>query len=1139
MKRLNYSCVAAVAFAAIMLSSLVSCVNEEYDVNDLNTEVTLVEEGLTIPLGSTKQMVLKDMLSGMDEEGMLQVLEGGAYAFRLSDSLGLGSQLPDLKEIIDIPDVSFDNKTSFGISGLDTKSLSIKGQTFEYSFGLAEDGLMPEIEVPTVMEKHENKTNVWEYGKAARDMKINLGEDKTLNTKPLFEIPEMNVTEKVEVNDLPEADVTAEELKVIVKAESPEGISEISDLMMSKASAISVKLSVVNSFLADGVVVPAMELDLANLMTLEGDQGKIVLGDDFRLDKTNGWTASKDFAVKKINIDADDWDENGLLELVKTFTVSGKAAVKNAAVDPESLASYDRTKGMSLRVDIGFKDMTIESMMMTLDGIEPVKEKMELPMNMAELVLPKGVKSIDRVEFTDASVLEMMVKLNNLDINGLETKLKSLTMTFPQGFKVSEAVDGKVEFSGDLSGGFDKKLHVEQIEFPAPVDGKIGFAGNVTVEAEVTIGGRINSADVPYTEDKDGSFIFEAVSNLEIGEYYAQIEGLEHELDMEPEEFIYDLPAGISDIGTFVVIPEGNPVMEIDLNLPETSLHIQAAEGGLNISFPEFIKFKDVDPSYGFDAKTNSVTLKGNLPEKILLPIEKVVIVPEYDAEKDAYYAGGQIAVSGAVAFPAGEATGSNVEELVASEASVYAVIPNIKAAEVTFDQFAVNVEESFDFEIFKAGDFPKEVTSVSRIDLADVFVTFDVAVENMPDFGVEPSVNLMITMPEIIVLDETDTRVEGSVVAVSGQIKDGKIAIDPISVKAIDLSGFDFSAGKDLVGHIALSGSIEAENPEIDLASLDGDIVIDLKAGIKDIAIEKIQAKVDYQIDGINEKIELTGLPDFVKGEDFVLDLANPHLILKVNTNMGIPVSGELKIIPSFGGVIDTDAAIIAQIELPHAETADQMEEVVFWFGGDKSKCPADYTFVEADINKLIRRIPDELELSLVAGTDADKDCVVEPSADYVLDVEYDFVIPLEFGEDLHIEISDTISGLPPIMGQLLEKNSVQLAGSITSSLPLSLELNIDMLDDDDKVVPVDKPAKLAIAPCASDGSAATSPLDLTLDVKDGVSVKGLSSLKLTFKVTAPNFTGVPIDEADFVQAELKLAVPDGITLDIADLNE
>ena len=1136
MKKCNYSNVVAVA--VLLASALSSCVNEEYDVKDINTEVTVLQEGLSLPLGSTKQLALKDLLSGLDED-MLQVLDGGAYAFRISDSLSLGDQLPDLKEIIDIPDVEFANKTSFSLGGLDVESLSIEGQAFDYSFALANESMIPEIEVPVIEERHENMTKVWEYGKAARDMKIDLGESKTITTKSLFKLPDINVTQKVEIPDLPEAVIEEEKVNFVIKAESPEGISDISDIMMNESSALSVKLSIVNSFLAEGSLLPDLELDLGGLMTLDDGTGKIVLGDDFKLDETNSWTVAKEFGISKLNISADDWNEDGMLELVKTLVVNGKAAVENAVVDQESFAAYDNAKGMSLSIEVGFKDMSIESMMMTLDGIAPVKEKMEIPVAISDLVLPEGVKSIDKVEFTDASVLEMMVKLNGLDIEGLEADLKKMTMTFPEGFKVSEAVGGKVEFSGNLSEGLDKKLHIEMIEFPDPVDGKISFDGNVSLEAEVTIGGRICSADVPYTEDKDGSFVFEAVSDLEVEDVYAEIEGIEYELDMEPQEFRYDLPEGISDIGTFAVVPEGNPVLAIALNLPETSLQIKPAESGLCISFPEVLKFKDVDQSYNFDAEANSITLKGTLPEKIELPVEKVVVTPKYDAEKGTYYAGGQIAISGAIAIPSGSVTGSDVENIASSEVSVAAVIPQLKAEEVAFEHFEVAVEETFDFEMLKAGDLPAEVRSVSRIDLAEVDVTLDVKVENMPDLGVEPSVNLVIAMPEILVMDESDPRIEGNVVTIGTKIKDGQIAVDPIRIKAIDLSGFDFSAGEDLVGSISLSGSIEAENPEVDLSSLDGDVTIDLNAGIRNIEIVRIEANVDYSVDGINEKVELTGLPDFVKGEDFVLDLADPHLILKAKTNMGIPVAGELRIIPSFGGVIDKNAAIIAQIELPYAETADQMEEVTFWFGGDKSRCPADYTFIEADIAKLVRRIPDELELSLVAGTDPDKDCVVEPSADYVLDVEYDFVIPLEFGEDLHIEISDTISGLPAIMGQLLEKNSVQLAGSITSSLPLALELNIDMLDDNGNVVPVEKPAKLAISPCASDGSAATSPLDLTLDVKDGVSVEGLSSLKLTFKVTAPNYIGIPVDEADFVQAELKLAVPDGVTLDIADLNE
>lgn len=1136
MKKFNYSYVAVAAVAALLASGLSSCVNEEYDVEDLNTEITVGAEGLTLPIGSTKQLKLKDLIAGMDED-MLQVLDGGAYALRISDSLSLGEQLPDLKGMIDIQDVEFENRTNFSLSGLDVESLSIEGQTFDYSFALADDGLLPEIELPSIDEYDDKKTNVWEYGKAAREMTIDLGEAKTITTKPLFRLPAITVTDRVPVDDLPEAVVEKEELNLVVTAESPEGISDISDVMMGGTSALSVKLTIVNSFLATGTVAPALELDLGDLMVLEDGSGKIVLGDNFKLDENNEWTVEEEFRIKQLNIEADDWDEEGKLRLDRTLAVSGNVAVENATVDQESFTAYDNEKGMSLRIDVEFKDMVIESMMMTLDGIEPVTENMEMQLDFSGLVLPEGVKSIDRVEFTEASALEMMIKLKNLDIKGLEAELKSMVMTFPEGFEVLEAVDGKVEISGDLTEGLDEKLHIRKLVFPEPVDGKIQYEEKIMVEAVITVGGRICSADVPYTEDTDGSFVFEAVSDLEVDEYYVEIGNLTYDLEMEPQEFRYDLPDGVSDIGTFAVIPQGAPVLVIDLNMPETALDVRAAEAGLCISFPEFLRFKDVEQSYGFDEDANSVTLRGELPDRIGLPIEKVVVTPKLDAETGRYYAGGQIAIAGALEIASGAVTGSDIEEIVSVEASVDAVIPELDADEVSFEHFEVSLDEAFDFEILKAGDLPAEVKSVSRIELADVDVTFDVKVDNMPYLGAEPSVKLAIEMPEIIVLDEDDMRVDGNVVTIVSAIKDGKIAIDPIGIEAIDLSGFDFSSGEDIAGSIVLTGSIEAENPEIDLSSLDGDIVIDLNAGIRNIDVARVEANVDYQVDGINEKISLSDLPDFMRGENFVLDLANPHLIIRASTNMGIPVKGEILINPVIGGAVNEEGQIKADIELPYTETAEQTKSVTFWFGGDKAACPADYTFIEADIRKLIRRLPDQLEFSLVAGTDPDQSCVVEPSADYVLDVDYEFVVPLEFGEELYIEITDTLTGLPEILGQLLEKNEVQLAGSITSSLPVALEMQIDMLDVDEKVMPVEKTAVQAISACNSDGSAVVTPLELTIDLKEDSSVADLAALKVTFRVTSPNHTGIPIDEADFVQADMKIAVPDGLTVDFAEL--
>lgn len=1139
MKKFNCSNAAVFILTAVLAVGFSSCVNEEYDPENINTEVTIAGEGLSLPLGSTKQLVLKDLLTGLDGD-MLQVLDGGAYALRINDTLSLGDQMPDMTDIMNIPDVEFGKTMTYSLSGINAESMSIDAQTFEYEFGLTDEGIVPEVELPEIFIEHVDDMGVWEYGKAAREMEIEM-DDVHVETDPLFDLPsgiDKNASEDIALGEAVEATVDPSAVVLSVKSECPEGISNISDIKMTETSVVNVTLSVVNPFISKGEIIPDLVLDLAGIVLLEGDKKNIDIDEDFKLDADNGYTITKSFRIKEIVVDEEDWSSDNKLSMEENLEVSGTAVLKDAYVDAGKLSSY--TGGMGLKVDVQFEDLLIESVMMDVDEKEVV-EKMDIPVTLNDMTLPEGVKSVDRVVFAENSCLDLIIKLSNIsDIKGLETKLATLEMTFPEEMKVREAVDGKVTFTDvDLSEGMDKKIHIDEISLPAPVDGKISYEAHVMVEAHMTAGGRICSADVPYTEDKDGAFVVDAESHFEMEDYVVQLEGLSHTLEVEAYDVNYDMPDNISDIGTFTVIPEGSPVLKVNMNLPQTEVAVNAGKNGLKLSFPEFLRFKDVEDEYSFDKESNSITLKGEIPEVISMPIDRLVVTPKVNPETGRYVAGGQILIEGSIALPDGEIWGSDLDELVGVEASVNAEIPELKAAELIFDHFEVSVSEAVEFEILKAGDLPKEVKKVSLVELLDVDVDIDLKIDNLPDFGIDPGLDLVITMPEQLVLDANDERVNGNKVTVSGEIKKGKMDIAPIRINAIDLSGFDVDSKEGLVGNISIEGAISAENPELDLESLDGDMLISLEAGIRDIKIGKIMANVAYDIEDVNQSFKLSGLPDFMKGEDFVLDLANPHLILKAKTNMGIPVSGTLSIIPIADGKEIAENAINANINLPYTETAAQTDSIMFWLGADQSLCPKDlYTFVEADINKLISRIPDELNLSLTAGTSSEIDCVVEPSAEYILDVEYDFVVPLEFGDDLNIAVKDTISGLPDILNELLAKNSVQLGGTVTSSLPLSLELEIELLDADGKVVPQENKAVQKISSCDAEGKPTESPLALTLDLKDGVSAKGIESLALSFKVTAPNCTGIPVDDKDYVQADIKVALPEGITIDIANMN-
>ena len=219
MKKFDYYLLIAVS--AIFAAALSSCVNEEYDVKDINTAVTLGSEGIALPLGSTKQLTLKNLLSSMDED-MLQVLEGGAYAFRLSDTLNLGDQLPDLSEMLVIPDVVFEEKTTFNLSGIDVESMSIEGQEFAYEFEVADAGLDTDVEIPAMSINENDPTGIWEYGKAAREMTIDI-DDIHLATQPIFSFSGIpgGGSGEISLPDFPKTAIEADVVPFVVKSEAP------------------------------------------------------------------------------------------------------------------------------------------------------------------------------------------------------------------------------------------------------------------------------------------------------------------------------------------------------------------------------------------------------------------------------------------------------------------------------------------------------------------------------------------------------------------------------------------------------------------------------------------------------------------------------------------------------------------------------------------------------------------------------------------------------------------------------------------------------------------------------------------------------------------------------------------------------
>ena len=406
-----------------------------------------------------------------------------------------------------------------------------------------------------------------------------------------------------------------------------------------------------------------------------------------------------------------------------------------------------------------------------------------------------------------------------------------------------------------------------------------------------------------------------------------------------------------------------------------------------------------------------------------------------------------------------------------------------------------------------------------------------DFTFSNLPELNTDIEVDASLTFPEVITLNQNDERVSGNTLNIKGIIDSkGKLLVDPVKIDKLDLSSYDFTSASDLTGKIEVTGKFIALNPTADINSLGGNIDIDIDVKIPDIKFEKIVGRIDYDIDKFNQNIQLEGLPDFMKDENFVLDFANPHLLLKVKSNLGIPVAADLILTPVYSGTDGTP--IKCKLNLPASPEASSTITSNFWLANTDNGCPADCIHIEADIRGLLQKIPDQFKLVLDAKTNSQMDGTIQPDSKYTLDVDYEFVAPFEFGDKTHIETEQIVEGLGADIGKLLRKNSLKIGGEITNTLPLQLLLSIELLDSGKNVIPMDEPCQQVLKACASDGSASVTQVDLVLHKNDIDAMENLSALKLKYEVTSP-VSGVSVKEDSYLQAVLTIALPEGYTID------
>ena len=418
--------------------------------------------------------------------------------------------------------------------------------------------------------------------------------------------------------------------------------------------------------------------------------------------------------------------------------------------------------------------------------------------------------------------------------------------------------------------------------------------------------------------------------------------------------------------------------------------------------------------------------------------------------------------------------------------------------------------------------DFPAELTKLDDVLFDDVYLNLEAIFENLPT-GPKAAfdVDLTVGLPEYI---------KPNTIAVKGTVSDRKFTLDPVKLEKI--SGVEIPESGELDVAITVDGCISASSEETDISIFKKDIIMTVNASLQNsdgkIAIAKAKGIFSYDFNQVTT-VQLGELPDALKDDRMCIDLTNPRISLDINTNIGIPLSGSLEIVPYCDDQPVTENIItLENVVLPYFASASEDVAKGFCICNNKSSVPDGYEFIKADLSKILKQVPDSIQIRINGNAGGGVLSVVEPKAEYKFDVEYGITVPLSFGEDFSMTAETEIDMTS--VQKFTALGDFGITGQVVNETPLSLSVKLDILDGDGKIIPQSKENTLSI------GGKGTSDIEFFISPSD--KSRAIAKARLTISITAVSDEAVkPSECLQFIN--LVAVIPEGVTIDPELLSE
>ena len=408
-------------------------------------------------------------------------------------------------------------------------------------------------------------------------------------------------------------------------------------------------------------------------------------------------------------------------------------------------------------------------------------------------------------------------------------------------------------------------------------------------------------------------------------------------------------------------------------------------------------------------------------------------------------------------------------------------------------------------FEFSYEGTKPQEVEELTAAEVSSM-INLKVSFQNLSSW-VSKFDKITLTFPSYMKLAVDGKMVEGNTITLNN------VSTSEDLEERIDIVGLDFTK-KDDLGELKIAKTNLGEKIQ-----LTGKVHMAVEtsnysfsSGISSVSMKNNLSMSDIKITGATGKfnptinlntlgnVHISGIPDFLKDGNVVVDLYNPQIYLTLNSNLDIEgfAGGTLKSLK--------DGREIASVEVPEfAVKANGTTQVVICRNAAATEAGSDVEKVEVpNLSNLVKTMPDEITFQANARANNQKAGTFKLGYhDYEMAPSYSIDSPIAFAEDACIEYSDDLDGWNDDIKDLNMADGayVQLSTQVTSCVPAYLNVKATPVDVYGREISKDE-LEVEITgeiKASADGTTpATSPLSVKILQKKADAFKKLDGLKV-----------------------------------------